>query len=95
MDIRTLLAFGSRYAVTMYERGCLLAGRRDPRWRGDVATLREVLGVPAKSYRDWGDIRARVVEPAIAEVGPLVLVADRIHRSQAIPVFSRRYARKS
>src|ERR1700727_245240 len=30
----TLLAFGSRYAVTMYERGCLLAGRRDPRWRG-------------------------------------------------------------
>jgi Initiator Replication protein len=67
----TLLAFGSRYAVTMYERGCLLAGRRDPRWRGDVPTLREVLGVPAKVYRDWGDIRARVVEPAIAEVNQI------------------------
>jgi len=53
----TLLAFGSRYAVTMYERGCLLAGRRDPRWRGDAATLREVLGVPPKVYRDWGNIR--------------------------------------
>ena len=71
MNRGTLLAFGSRYAVTMYERGCLLTGRRDPRWRGDVATLREVLGVPPKVYRDWGDIRARVVEPAIAEVNQI------------------------
>jgi hypothetical protein len=63
-----LLAFGSRYAVTMYERGCLLFRTHNPRWRGDVAELREVMGVPAKVYRDWGDIRARVVEPAIAEV---------------------------
>jgi hypothetical protein len=67
----TLLAFGSRYAVTMYERGCLLAGRRDPRWRGDVPALREVLGVPAKVYRDWGNIRQKVVEPAIAEVNQI------------------------
>lgn len=66
----TLLAFGSRYAVTMYERGCLLAGRRDPRWRGDVATLREVLDVPPKVYRDWGNIRQKV-EPAIAEVNQI------------------------
>ena len=27
MNRGTLLAFGSRYAVTMYERGCLLTGR--------------------------------------------------------------------
>jgi hypothetical protein len=67
----TLLAFGSRYAVTMYERGCLLAGRRDPRWRGDVPTLREVLGVPAKVYRDWTNIRQKVLEPAIAEVNQI------------------------
>jgi len=67
----TLLAFGSRYAVTMYERGCLLAGRRDPRWRGDVPTLREVLGVPGGRYRDWAAIREKVVEPAIAEVNQI------------------------
>jgi hypothetical protein len=29
------------------------------------------MGVPAKVYRDWGDIRARVVEPAIAEVNQI------------------------
>ena len=30
-----------------------------------------MLGVPLKAYRDWGDIRARVVEPAIAEVNQI------------------------
>ncbi len=71
----TLLAFASRYAVTMYERGCLLAGRRDPRWRGTVNDLREVMGVPLNRYRDWGNIRQRVIEPAIAEINQ---VADFI-----------------
>jgi hypothetical protein len=67
----TLLAFESRYAVTMYERGCLLAGRRDPRWRGTVAELREVMGVPAKRYANFADIRLRVIEPAIAAVNQI------------------------
>jgi Initiator Replication protein len=71
MNRGTLLAFGSRYAVTLYERGCLLAGRREPRWRGSVGELREVMGVQLGVYRDWGDIRARVVEPAIAEVNQM------------------------
>lgn len=71
MNRGTLLAFGSRYAVTMYERGCLLAGRRDPRWRGTADELREVMGVPAGKYRDWGNIRQKVIEPAIAEVNQI------------------------
>jgi len=67
----TLLAFEGRYAVTLYERGCLLAGRREPRWRGTVDELREVLGVPAGKYRDWAGIRQKVLEPACAEVNQL------------------------
>lgn len=67
----TLLAFESRYSVTLYERGCLLAGRRDARWRGTVEDLREVLGIPAGKYRDWGDIRRFVLDRAIAEVNQL------------------------
>ena len=67
----TLLAFESRYAVTMYERGCLLAGRRDPRWRGTVEELREVMGVPKGVYRDWCGIREKVIEPAIAAVNQI------------------------
>lgn len=71
MNRGTLLAFESRYAVTLYERGCLLAGRRDRRWRGTVDDLRQVLGVPNRRYRDWADIRRKVVEPAIAEVNQI------------------------
>ncbi len=73
MNRATLLAFESRYSVTLYERGALLVGRRVPRWRGTVEELREVMGVPPGRYRDWGDIRRKVVEPACAEVN---LLAD-------------------
>ena len=71
MNRAALLAFDSRYSVTLYERGALLAGRRDARWRGTVDELREVMGVPTGRYRDWGDIRRKVVEPACAEVNQL------------------------
>ena len=73
MNRAALLAFESRYSVTLYERGALLTGRRDPRWRGTVDELREVMGVPTGRYRDWADIRRKVVEPACAEVN---LLAD-------------------
>ncbi len=71
MNRAALLAFESRYSVTLYERGALLVGRRDARWCGTVDELREVMGVPAGRYRDWGDIRRKVVEPACAEVNQL------------------------
>jgi hypothetical protein len=73
MNRATLLAFESRYAVTLYERSCLLAGRCDPRWRGTVDEFRSLLGVPAGAYRTWGNIRQKVVDPALAEVN---LLAD-------------------
>jgi len=71
MNRAALLAFESRYSVTLYERGALLFGRRDPRWRGTVEELREIMGVPAGHYRGWADIRRKVVEPACAEVNQL------------------------
>ena len=67
----TILALESRYACTLYERGCLLMRRNHPVWRGTVGELREVMGVPGGRYRDWADIRRKVVEPAIAEVNQL------------------------
>jgi len=67
----TLLAFEGRYTVTLYERGCLLAGRREPRWRGTVQELREVMGVPTGKYHNWADVRRFVLEPACGEVNHL------------------------
>jgi len=71
MNRAALLAFESRYSVTLYERGALLVGRRNPRWRGTVEELREVMGIPTGHYRNWADIRRKVVEPACAEVNQL------------------------
>lgn len=71
MNRAALLAFESRYSVTLYERGALLVGRRDARWRGTVEELREIMGVPAGRYRVWADIRRKVVEPACAEVNQI------------------------
>jgi len=67
----TLLAFDSRYSVTLYERGCLLVGRRSPTWRGSIAEFREMMGVPNGKYHAWGDIRRFVLDRAIAEVNQL------------------------
>lgn len=67
----TLLAFESRYSVTLYERGCLLAGRRDPRWKGTLEEFREVMGVQTGKYKSWADIRRKVLELAIAEVNQI------------------------
>jgi hypothetical protein len=75
----TILAFESRYATTLYERGCLLVNRRDPRWRGTVDDLREVMGIATAKYRDWADIRRKVVEPACAEVNQLAHFVAAYH----------------
>ena len=71
MNRAALLAFESRYSVTLYARAALLVDRRDARWRGNVDALREIMGVPAGHYRGWADIRRKVVEPACAEVNQL------------------------
>ena len=66
-----MLAFESRYAVTLYERGCLLVGRRDRIWRGTVAELREMLGVPPSAYPNWTDLKRFTLDRAAAEVNHL------------------------
>jgi hypothetical protein len=82
MNRGALLAFESRYAVTLYERGCLLYGRRDPRWRGTVDELRAVMGIPGGKYSGWAGIRERVIETAMAEVNavaPFVVSCQAEH----------------
>jgi plasmid replication initiation protein len=66
-----VLALESRYACTLYERGCLLVSRQHPSWRGSVDDLREVMGIKEGRYQSWADIRRKVVEPACAEVNQI------------------------
>jgi len=71
MNRAALLAFDSKYAVTLYELGALMSGRRDPRWHGTIEQLREKLGVEPGKYRDWTDLRRFTIEQAKAEIDQL------------------------
>ncbi len=66
-----LLAFRSKYAITLYEMGCLLAGRRSPTWSGTVDELRERLGAPSNSMPNFSDFRRLVLTPGKAEIDQL------------------------
>jgi hypothetical protein len=66
-----VLAFEGKYAVTLYQLGSLLAGRRSPVVKLSAEELRQRLGVPEGRYRDWTDLRRFVLAPAKAEVDHL------------------------
>jgi len=72
INILILFNFKSRYALTLYERGCLLFGRRDPTWTVDLPTLRTALGVEPGRYKGWADLRINVLEAARREIEELV-----------------------
>ncbi|MDT0577170.1 replication initiation protein [Croceicoccus sp. F390] len=63
-----LLAFQSKYALGVYEIGCLLIGRRDKSWHGSVEEAREKLGVPAGSLVNFAEFRRSVLMRAKQEV---------------------------
>lgn len=66
-----LLAFRSKYALAIYEIGCLLVARRDPTWTGTIEELREKLGVPQGTLPNFAQFRRSVLAKAQAEVNQL------------------------
>lgn len=66
-----LMAFQSRYSVTLYEIGCLYCGRRDPTVRLTVPALRQRLGVPTGVYGDFAQLRREVLAKAKGELDQL------------------------
>jgi hypothetical protein len=68
LDRAAVLAFGSKYALRLYELGCLYAGRRHPTLTLSLPDLRALLGVPAGVYRDWSDLRRNVLAQAKREL---------------------------
>ncbi|WP_114395138.1 replication initiation protein [Oleisolibacter albus] len=63
-----VMALGSKYALRLYELGCLYAGRRNPTLSSPLPDLRALLGVPAGVYRDWTDLRRNVLDQARREL---------------------------
>lgn len=66
-----LLAFQSKYALGIYEIGCLLIGRRDKCWSGSIQEVREKLGVPEGSLTNFAELRRSVLAKAQSEVNQI------------------------
>jgi hypothetical protein len=71
LDARAIRAFESKYAMALYEIGCQLFRRRNPTVRYSMADLREVLNVPQGTYKDFAQLRRKVIEPARREIEAL------------------------
>lgn len=71
MNRAALFAFESKYAVTLYELGCLYSGRRDPSVELTVPELRERLGIEKGRYKDYAQLKRRVLEQVKREIDHL------------------------
>lgn len=71
MNRAALLNFDSKYAVTLYELGALLSGRREPRWHGTIAEFREKIGVEPGKLLRWPDLHRFTLQQAQREIDQL------------------------
>lgn len=97
MQRQAVLAFESRYSVTLYEYGCLLYRRQHPVWQGSLAELRELLGVPTGTYRDWTDLSRKTLDMAKSEIdhiAPFTLSWRESRRGRAVVAVELRFEPK-
>lgn len=71
LNRQAILGFRSSYALKLYELGALRLHRRQATWRGDMQALRAALGIPPDVYRDFAQLRRKVLEKAKAEIDQL------------------------
>lgn len=71
LNRQAILGFRSSYALKLYELGALRLHRRQATWRGDMQALRAALGIPPEVYRDFAQLRRKVLEKAKAEIDQL------------------------
>ncbi len=97
MRQQAVLAFESRYSVTLYEYGCLLYRRQHPTWQGSMVELRELLGVPAGTYRDWTDLNRftlGIAKSEIDHIAPFTLTWRESRRGRAVVAVELRFEPK-
>jgi hypothetical protein len=68
LNRQAVLKFRSAYALKLYELGALRIHRRQPVWRCDMPALRAALGIAPDIYKDFAQLRRKVLETAKAEI---------------------------
>ena len=71
LNRQAVLGFRSSYALKLYEIGALRLHRRQSTWRGDMAALRAALGISPDVYKDFAQLRRKVLEKAKSEIDQL------------------------
>lgn len=72
ISIPVLMAFTSKYAVSLYENIAQLSNlSHKVRQDYTLDEFRDLLGVPPGRYRSFGELNKHVVKPAVAEVNGL------------------------
>ena len=71
LNRQAVLGFRSSYALKLYEMGALRIHRRQPVWKGDMSALRAALGIPPDVYKDFAQLRRKVLQVAKAEIDQL------------------------
>lgn len=71
LNRQAVLGFRSNYALKLYEIGSLRLHRRQSTWKGDMAALRAALGISPDVYKDFAQLRRKVLEKAKAEIDQL------------------------
>lgn len=66
-----IFAFTSKYALCLYEALCLRANRRHTHEDFSVEGFRQLLGVSPDNYKEFKNLKLRVLEPAVTEVSGL------------------------
>lgn len=68
---QAVLGFRSRYALMLYEIGASRLHRGQTSWKGDMAALRALLGIRTEVYKDFAQLRRKVLQTAKAEIDQL------------------------
>jgi hypothetical protein len=71
LNRQAVLGFRSTYALRLYEMGALRIHRRQSTWKGDVTALRAALGIGPDVYKDFAQLRRKVLQTAKAEIDQL------------------------
>jgi plasmid replication initiation protein len=67
MNRQAVLGFRSAYSLKLYEEGALRLHRRQPVWKVDMVGLRAALGIEPEKYKDFAQLRRKVLTVAKAK----------------------------
>lgn len=71
VNLGVTLSLQSRYALTLYDLGCLIINRQNRTVRMPIEDLRRRLGVPQGSFKNYAEFRRDVLNKSKAEIDQL------------------------